>query len=60
VSLFEALVNNNSDVPSRTVRQVVLDSTIISIRKIQRLVPRDLFQGFREEFFRRSVRCSYT
>jgi len=31
--------------PSRTVRHVLLDSTIVSIGKIQGLAPRELFHG---------------
>jgi len=42
--------------PSRSVRHVVLDSTIISIGKIQGLAPRDLFQGF-QAFFHRNFLC---
>jgi len=46
------LDNNFLHFPSRTVRHVVLDSTIISLGKIGGLAPRKLFQGD-------SIRISY-
>jgi len=42
---FAYILHLALSLPSRTVRHVVLDSTIISLEKIQGLAPRDLYQG---------------